>query len=356
MTDNDGTGSGLNLQKVQPRDPSPGGPDGASDGDPGQRDHGRVAPPRGRRGGADGRQSGAGPRGDPPPRAGGLIEIFPHRGAVVIGLPEAEIDAIYELRSVIEGRAIAAAIDVVGEPELARLEALIDEMRAAIKARDVEAIAEFDLQFHGLIVDWSGLTLLRHIWSSLDGLVRVRSFQALDRPGSTARYFLKNAATSHLRARGRAARRGPGGGRDARPAARPRGAGDAGRAGPAAPGAGTRRAPSVTPARESRRPARGLPSDRSGTDRRPDPRPAADLESARTRGRDGRAPGSGAVGRGGDRPDRSGVPEQPVASSPSSAPATGRPSSGTAISMRSTSSTRRRSGTATSSSVAGRPT
>lgn len=127
----------------------------------------------------------------------GLVEIFPHRGAVVVGLPETEIDAIYELRAVIEGRATAASVDVVGEPELARLEALIDEMRAAIKTREVEAIAEFDLQFHGLIVEWSGLTLLRHIWSSLDGLVRVRSYQALDRPGSTAKYFLKNAAGSH---------------------------------------------------------------------------------------------------------------------------------------------------------------
>jgi DNA-binding GntR family transcriptional regulator len=127
----------------------------------------------------------------------GLVEIFPHRGAVVVGLPETEIDAIYELRAVIEGRATAASVGVVGEPELERLEALIDEMRVAIKAREVEAIAEFDLQFHGLIVEWSGLTLLRHIWSSLDGLVRVRSYQALDRPGSTAKYFLKNAASSH---------------------------------------------------------------------------------------------------------------------------------------------------------------
>ena len=127
----------------------------------------------------------------------GLVEIFPHRGAVVVGLPETEIDAIYELRAVIEGRATAASVGVVGEPELARLEALVDEMRAAIKTQEVDAIAEFDLRFHGLIVEWSGLTLLRHIWSSLDGLVRVRSYQALDRPGSTAKYFLKNAASSH---------------------------------------------------------------------------------------------------------------------------------------------------------------
>lgn len=127
----------------------------------------------------------------------GLVEIFPHRGAVVVGLPEAEIDAIYELRAVIEGRAIAAAIDIVTEPDLARLEALIVEMGRAIEAREVEVVADLDLQFHGLIVEWSGMTLLRHIWSGLDGLVRVRSYQALDRPGATADYFLANAASSH---------------------------------------------------------------------------------------------------------------------------------------------------------------
>lgn len=128
----------------------------------------------------------------------GLVEIFPHRGAVVVGLPETEIDAIYELRAVIEGRATAAAIGSIGQAEVDRLEALIDEMRTAIKAHEIEAIAEIDLRFHGLIVEWSGMTLLRHIWSSLDGLVRVRSYQALDRPGATATYFLRNAASSHV--------------------------------------------------------------------------------------------------------------------------------------------------------------
>lgn len=127
----------------------------------------------------------------------GLVEIFPHRGAVVVGLPEAEIDAIYELRSVIEGRAIAAAIASVTDEDLGRLEAIIVDMDRAIDAREVETVADLDLQFHGLIVELSGMTLLRHIWSGLDGLVRVRSYQALDRPGATAEYFLTNAASSH---------------------------------------------------------------------------------------------------------------------------------------------------------------
>ncbi len=37
----------------------------------------------------------------------GLVQFNPHRGAVVLGLPEAEIDAVYELRAVIESRAMA---------------------------------------------------------------------------------------------------------------------------------------------------------------------------------------------------------------------------------------------------------
>jgi len=127
----------------------------------------------------------------------GLVEIFPNRGAVVVGLPEAEIDAIYELRAVIESRAIAAASSVVEEADLSRLDELIAGMGKAIKAHEIEKAADLDLEFHGLIVEWSGMTLLRHIWSGLDGLVRVRSYQALDRPGATAKYFLKNAETSH---------------------------------------------------------------------------------------------------------------------------------------------------------------
>jgi DNA-binding GntR family transcriptional regulator len=128
----------------------------------------------------------------------GLVEFFPHRGAVVVGLPEREIDAIYELRAIIEGRATGDVSGKVSDDQLAELEALVDEMRAVLPTRDVEAIAEIDLRFHGLIVEWSGLTLLRHIWSSLDGLVRLRSYQALDRPGKAARYFMDNAAGSHV--------------------------------------------------------------------------------------------------------------------------------------------------------------
>jgi len=127
----------------------------------------------------------------------GLVEFFPHRGAVVVGLPEDEIDAIYELRAEIEARAIARACATASETDLTRLEGLIADMQKALKQHDIDEVAEIDLRFHGAIVELSGFSLLRHIWQSLDGLVRVRSYQALDRPGRAAQYFLSGSIASH---------------------------------------------------------------------------------------------------------------------------------------------------------------
>ena len=128
----------------------------------------------------------------------GLVEFFPHRGAVVVGVPEAEIGAIYELRAIIEARATSSVAQSITDEQLATLEALIDEMRKVLPSKDTEAVADIDLRFHELIVEWSGMRLLRHIWSSLDGLVRLRSYQALGRPGKDQRYFTQNVAGSHV--------------------------------------------------------------------------------------------------------------------------------------------------------------
>jgi DNA-binding GntR family transcriptional regulator len=127
----------------------------------------------------------------------GLVEFFPHRGAVVIGLPEDEIDAIYQLRALIEEQAIARVSQHAAAESVATLDELVARMERALATRDTESLAELDLTFHQAIVELSGFSLLRHIWSSLDGLVRLRSYQTLDRPGRAAEYFLADSATSH---------------------------------------------------------------------------------------------------------------------------------------------------------------
>src|SRR5688572_4522815 len=116
----------------------------------------------------------------------GLVESFAHRGAVVTGLPEDEVDAIYELRALIESKAIERVCRTATPEQIATLDALVEEMQRARSRADTAEVAELDLRFHGRLIDLSGFSLLRHSWSSLDGLVRVKSYQAVHRPGRSA--------------------------------------------------------------------------------------------------------------------------------------------------------------------------
>lgn len=128
----------------------------------------------------------------------GLVEFNPHRGAVVLGLPEAEIDAIYEMRAVIESRAMARVAATITPEQDQELSEIIDQMKEPLAAGDLDRVAELDWQFHGRIIDLSEFTLLRRTWTSLDGLVRLRSYQALSRKGAASDYFTRTAIASHV--------------------------------------------------------------------------------------------------------------------------------------------------------------
>ena len=129
----------------------------------------------------------------------GLLESVAHRGAVVTGLPEDEVDAIYELRALIEAKAIERVCHDPTPERLAYLDGLVDEMRVALERQDTAEIAELDLRFHRSLIELSGFSLIRHIWSSLDGLVRAKAYQVIEQPGPSAGYFLAASATSHAR-------------------------------------------------------------------------------------------------------------------------------------------------------------
>jgi len=128
----------------------------------------------------------------------GLVQFNPHRGAVVLGLPEAEIDAVYEMRAVIESRAMARVAATLTPAQDEQLADLIEQMREPLANGDIDRVADLDWQLHGLIMDLSEFKLLRRTWASLDGLVRLRSYQALGRKSAAADYFTRTAIASHL--------------------------------------------------------------------------------------------------------------------------------------------------------------
>ena len=112
----------------------------------------------------------------------GLVEFFPHRGAVVVGVAEAEVETIYGIRALLEGRAFARACRVVTDEDLEALSRTVELMIAASEAGDVTAVTEHDLQFHGRVVEISGFQYLRRLWTSIDGVVRSRTASSAARP------------------------------------------------------------------------------------------------------------------------------------------------------------------------------
>ena len=70
----------------------------------------------------------------------GLVEFFPHRGAIVVGVAESEIETIYAIRALLEERAFAKACRVVDDAELDALAETVEQMIEASEAGDVAAV------------------------------------------------------------------------------------------------------------------------------------------------------------------------------------------------------------------------
>lgn len=86
--------------------------------------------------------------------ATGLVTLTPHRGAVVNELSEDEIIEIYHIRAVLDGLATRLAASYLAKPDHERLIALLDEMAAAAKLKDLDRVLRVNRDFH------------QHIWQA----------------------------------------------------------------------------------------------------------------------------------------------------------------------------------------------
>ena len=131
----------------------------------------------------------------------GLVEFFPHRGAVVVGVADSELETIYAIRSLLEERAFAKACRVIDDGELATLADMVEKMIEASEAGDVAAVTEHDMHFHGRVVELSGFSYLRRLWASIDGVVRLRAASEAGRPeladAGSARAWLSEPSIEH---------------------------------------------------------------------------------------------------------------------------------------------------------------
>lgn len=101
----------------------------------------------------------------------GLVRIEPRRGAFVVGVTEADIHDIYEVRRLVEAYAIRQAAARAVAADLAPLRAFADQMSEAVERNEVQHVAMPDVNFHRQIVVLSGNQRLLAAWEPIGGLV-----------------------------------------------------------------------------------------------------------------------------------------------------------------------------------------
>lgn len=112
--------------------------------------------------------------------ADGLAEIIPHAGALVRRVDAAELDELYELRSLLEGHAAALAAGRAAQAgALAELTAAMAELQTVdglLGEADSARQRELDLAFHRRVLELSGRRRLQRLVE--DAGVITRPFEA----------------------------------------------------------------------------------------------------------------------------------------------------------------------------------
>ncbi len=109
--------------------------------------------------------------------AEGLLTVTPGRGTYVKGLTPQRIRQLYDIRAVLESRAVELATEHSDPAPAARLRVLARRMLAAAESGDVGAFVHLDLRIHREVWSLTGneylinvMELLRGPWMGLMGL------------------------------------------------------------------------------------------------------------------------------------------------------------------------------------------
>ena len=102
----------------------------------------------------------------------GLVEMDPYRGARVREPAAEELVEAMELRGELEAIAARSAVRRMGETDLERLSAILDEMRTRAAAGDAHGQAVQNRAFHAAIIVASGNRTLQRLWAMLEPFAR----------------------------------------------------------------------------------------------------------------------------------------------------------------------------------------
>lgn len=102
----------------------------------------------------------------------GLIENTPYKRVIITQLTPRYVEELYSVRAELETMALARFMDRMTPDDLAMLYSIIDEMRRAAKAEDLQQLSDLDLTFHEYLLRAADHQLALKLWKVLEVGVR----------------------------------------------------------------------------------------------------------------------------------------------------------------------------------------
>jgi GntR family transcriptional regulator of gluconate operon len=127
-------------------------------------------------------------------RAEGLIAIVPRRYSVVTRMSASDAEDVCYARYVLEDACFDHGIGPDAGDLVQELQAALEQMSAAARADDMDALVESDTRFHELLVSVSGRRRLKDLWAMLNSQMGALMRAEIERQG----IGLSDAAARHL--------------------------------------------------------------------------------------------------------------------------------------------------------------
>jgi DNA-binding GntR family transcriptional regulator len=86
----------------------------------------------------------------------GLMRIVPRVGMFVTDITSADLEELYELRELLESRAVERAVQNLSDDDLDHLDRVLEGGAGAAESGDVDGFLRAEIEFHSFLLDHSG--------------------------------------------------------------------------------------------------------------------------------------------------------------------------------------------------------
>jgi DNA-binding GntR family transcriptional regulator len=131
-------------------------------------------------------------------KAEGLIETHPKRGTYVFRVRPEDIDALCEVREVLEIAAVRLGLIRSGATLARDLAAIVGDMRKALGADDFRAYQRLDADFHRVIVDSAGNVYLGEAYAQIAAKIATLRTRVHTMPDVMARSLVTHGKIARL--------------------------------------------------------------------------------------------------------------------------------------------------------------